>query len=218
MKIFIIEGVVASGKTSFLDAFQHYILDKHPKETKLFFSEHFTQRIFETLEKEKKTKSCIHHFDLLISMLERLHQAHQESHFRENQHLMFVTFERFFLSFLTEGVLNHDIGHHFAQRLMRLGCIQIILQVPEDSLKNRILSTLTHRNDHWKAYIAQLGNINELTDHFLQWQRNLLQQAKSLESTIQTIYYNPLDFNDLQLSEKVYNRFIKEKIDVNSSI
>jgi len=43
----IIEGVVASGKTTFIKELQHILADRHPARTKICISEHYTERILE---------------------------------------------------------------------------------------------------------------------------------------------------------------------------
>jgi len=43
----IIEGVVASGKTTFLQELQQILANRHPARTKICISEHYTERILE---------------------------------------------------------------------------------------------------------------------------------------------------------------------------
>ncbi len=50
---FIIEGVSAAGKSCLLNALQKLFVVHYPKATKLFISEHFTQRSLEHLRDGK---------------------------------------------------------------------------------------------------------------------------------------------------------------------
>ncbi|PWU16423.1 MAG: hypothetical protein C5B45_00515 [Chlamydiae bacterium] len=50
---FIIEGVSGAGKSCLLNALQKLFVTHYPKATKLFISEHFTQRSLEHLPGEK---------------------------------------------------------------------------------------------------------------------------------------------------------------------
>jgi thymidylate kinase len=47
MRGLIVEGVTASGKSTLLRLLQRHLADEHPSRTKLFLSEHYTERILE---------------------------------------------------------------------------------------------------------------------------------------------------------------------------
>jgi type IV secretory pathway ATPase VirB11/archaellum biosynthesis ATPase len=43
----IMEGTVASGKTTLIQALQQILIAKYPPRTKIFISEHYTERVLE---------------------------------------------------------------------------------------------------------------------------------------------------------------------------
>ncbi len=55
----IIEGVLASGKTTFIKELQHILANKYPATTKVYISEHYTERI---LEDEKVNSQYLSHY------------------------------------------------------------------------------------------------------------------------------------------------------------
>jgi uridine kinase len=67
----IIEGVVASGKTTFIKELQQILANKHPARTKVYISEHYTERVLEN-EKAKREHpdfASIQKYDMMYCFL-----------------------------------------------------------------------------------------------------------------------------------------------------
>ena len=86
MRGIILDGVSASGKSSILALVQQRIVKEYPSSTKLFISEHYTQRMLEH-ELEAKTLSADHveqHVDEIIDNLDRYQDMLNKSKFANN--------------------------------------------------------------------------------------------------------------------------------------
>ena len=62
MRGIILDGVSASGKSSILNLVQQRIVKEYPSSTKLFISEHYTQRMLEHKLEAKAFPLCVSPF------------------------------------------------------------------------------------------------------------------------------------------------------------
>ena len=221
MRGIILEGISASGKSSILTLIQQRILQEYPASTKLFISEHYTQRMLEhKLETQNLTSDHIEdHVDKIISNLGMYQDMLNQSKFagRLSGADVFVTIERLLLTFLaTQGAITADYSEVSAKKqlgqLSELNIRQHLLVLSENTLRDHIARTLTHRNDQWAQYVESKGGIDKLTSESLEWQDNFLSQAKRYKDVIKTEIVKVEGWNYEEIANRVFeNEFGESK-------
>ncbi|HEY9637092.1 MAG TPA: hypothetical protein V6D14_27075 [Coleofasciculaceae cyanobacterium] len=101
----IIEGVVASGKTTFLKELQQILANRHPGRTKVCISEHYTERILED-KKTKRSLTARAAIDLaynIVDKLEGIASWKSESKFCQNEGNAVI-----------DSTLERFLGSHYA--------------------------------------------------------------------------------------------------------
>ncbi|NER99016.1 MAG: hypothetical protein F6J86_35205 [Symploca sp. SIO1B1] len=194
----IIEGVVASGKTTFLQELQQILAHRHPARTRICISEHYTERVLED-NKAKQTLTAKATIDLasnIVEQLEGIASWKSESKFRHNEGNAVIdsTIERFLgshyanLTTMNLWSLNSqdqsriiDIYH----RLEVLGFSVVILKLPDSWISQAIASTKLYRNTAWSQYLEAIGNDEEVGDYYLNWQNQLLEFYNTLSEQIE---------------------------------
>lgn len=213
MRGIILDGVSASGKSSILNLVQQRIVKEYPSSTKLFISEHYTQRMLEH-KLEAKALSVDHveqHIDKIISNLNQYQEMLDKSKFANNPSgaEAFVTIERFLLTFLaTQGAGLSDYSKHKVQKqLEKLGDLNIsqyLLILSESSLKEHIARTLTHRNDKWAEYVNSKGGVDGLVKYSLEWQESFVSLADTFKDVITTKTIEINDWNYEKIADKLF--------------
>lgn len=221
MRGIILEGISASGKSSILTLIQQRILQEYPSSTKLFISEHYTQRMLEhKLESQSLASDDVKdHVDKIISNLSTYQDMLDQSKFagRLSGADAFVTIERFLLTFLaTQGVITADYPEESAKKqlsqLSELNIRQYLLVLSENTLRDHIARTLTHRNDQWAHYVESKGGIDKLTSESLEWQNNFLSQAKRFNDIIRTETVEVEGWNYEEIANRIFeNEFGESK-------
>ncbi len=194
----IIEGVVASGKTTFIKELQHILVDKHPARTKIYIGEHYTERILEN-EKAKGSLTAKATIDLASKIVEELESIaawKSESKFCHNQGNAVIdsTLERFLGShYANLKALN--LWHSNSQdeskiidiynRLEILGFSIVILKLPDSLISQAVMSTKLCRNTGWSQYLKTIGNDEEVESYYLNWQNKLLEFYNTLSKHIE---------------------------------
>ena len=204
---FIIEGVSGAGKSCLLNALQKLFVTHYPKATKLFISEHFTQRSLEHLRDGKSLASSAieESLDATLSVLEGFDQRLNQSKFAHNPMLLQGSIERFHLTYLTEGWIDLKLGKKIATRLSKLECQQVILKIPPSLIEERIFSTVKYRNVEWEKYLSSLGSKKEVTTYFSKWQERLHAYAQVMEKFIPTLYLDTKEQNWNTLAKTLYD-------------
>src|SRR5262245_48331856 len=74
LKGLIVEGVVASGKTTLIQNIQLALAEKSPASTKVFLSEHYTERILEDKKAQRALTvgEVINHADSILAIVRQL--------------------------------------------------------------------------------------------------------------------------------------------------
>ena len=188
---FIIEGVTAAGKSCLLSALQNLSVTYYPKATKLFISEHFTQRNFEHLCGEENLFSAVQeNLDTTLLVLEEFQGKLNQSKFVQKKTLLQGSIERFYLTYLVEGLINLKLAKEIAVRLKCIRCQQVILKIPPALIEERVFSTVKYRNQDWQEYLDSLGSRKQIVKYFTEWQKKLLTYAQEMELMIPTLYLN----------------------------
>lgn len=211
------DGVASSGKTSILKDLHAKILEQYPTSTKLFISEHYTERMLEHL-KESGALNGIHvkkHIASIVNNLADFQNMLNQSKFAFNPKSTntFVTLERFILTHLTSLPIEKDYSidearHHFSQ-LNEMGLGQVVLVVPKENLKERLLSTIKYRNDVWKKHLFSRGNEDEIVLYYLNWQQNFINYADKFKNSIDTLVLDVKDADYTKYSNIILNHFFR---------
>src|SRR4028118_840802 len=155
----IIEGVVASGKTTFIKELQQILANKHPARTKVYISEHHTARV---LEKEKAKRSLTAQATIglasnIVEELEGIASWKSKSKFSHNQDNAVIdsTLERFLGSHYA-NLKTMNLWYPNSQdesriveiynRLEILGFSVVILKLPDSLISQAVASTKLYRN------------------------------------------------------------------------
>jgi hypothetical protein len=194
----IIEGVVASGKTTFIQELQQILANKYPARTKVYISEHYTERILED-QKANRSLTAQSTIDLAGNILEELEDIARwksESKFcnHEGNAIINSTLERFLRShYANLKIMNLwypnpqdeskiiDIYH----RLEVLGFSVVILKLPDSLISQAVASTKLYRNTAWSQYLEAIGNDEEVGSYYLNWQNKLFEFYNTLSEHIE---------------------------------
>jgi hypothetical protein len=194
----IIEGVVASGKTTLIKELQHILVNKHPARTKIYIGEHYTERILEN-EKAKGSLTAKATIDLASKIVEELESIaawKSESKFCHNQGNAVIdsTLERFLGSHYA-NLKTLNLWHSNSQnesriidiynRLEILGFSVVILKLPDSLISQAVMSTKLCRNTGWSQYLKTIGNDEEVESYYLNWQNKLLEFYNTLSKHIE---------------------------------
>jgi len=214
MRGIIIDGVAASGKSSILRLFQKKLMESKPNMTKIFLSEHYTERMLEHL-KEDGTLNGYHisdHVDKIIGTLNVFQKMLSESKFKDEPRGAdaIAILERFILTHFASLEIEDTYGIELAkkhfQTLNSMGIIQIALIIPRDKLKDRIISTISYRNDAWKEYLFSKGSEEDIISGYQDWQDRFIRYLNEFKSSIKTFEIEVKDDNYDSYSEQIFNK------------
>lgn len=218
MKGVIIDGVVASGKSSIIKYLQEELVKTYPQRSKFFLSEHYTERILEGLKENgsltaKKTKQ---HIQDILETLQRYNEMLENSKFTgnpKNAELILVI-ERFILTHLTSLKDRRGYSLKEAQQQFLLAkkfnIRQIVLVIPEKDLKERIMSTICYRNDNWRNYLDSNGNETQIVRNYCQWQNRLKEYASKFKGFIETTIIETKHTDYKQYAREIFEKYLKD--------
>ena len=214
----IIEGVVASGKTTFIRELQYALATKHPSRTKIYISEHYTERVLED-EKAKfslKVRDTVSLALSFVKQLEGIASWKSESKFNQNQGNAMI-----------DSILERFLGSHYAnlkalglwhsnsdneleivniyKRLQALGFSVVILQLPDSLIAQAVVNTKRYRNANWHQYLETIGNEQQVEAYYLNWQNNLFEFYNRLSDLIKikTIIVDPINHREHYKQEAI---------------
>jgi thymidylate kinase len=195
LKGLIVEGVVAAGKTTVIQEIQLGLAEMRPGCTKVFLSEHYTERVLED-KKAQKTLTAgevIKHSDSILALAKRLALLKSSSKFKTKtgNASIYMVLERFlgshFANLSTLGIWNTNSSENQHIRdiysaLAELGFSVLILTIVEDQIAEAIDRTRTYRNSDWLSYLDSIGDSVEVGCYYKNWQHLMLTFYRSLES------------------------------------
>ena len=193
-----IEGVVASGKTTFIKELQQILANRHPDRTKVCISEHYTERVLED-EKAKRSLTAQATIDLASNIVEKLESIaswKSESKFCHNEGNAVIdsTLERFLGSHYANLTTMNLWFSNFQDesriidiynRLEVLGFSVVILKLPDSLISQAVASTKLYRNTAWSQYLEAIGNDEEVGSYYLNWQNQLFEFYNTLSEHIE---------------------------------
>lgn len=197
MKGIILEGVSGSGKSLLAAALQKYASEHHPQNTKVFLSEHLTERVNEDIRKrgELSEAGVLDHLDNLLALIEglgaRLDDSWLDERGRNTEPLVLV--ERFLLSHMTNLKMADPMSWQSAEvsrrvnslqaRIRQVGLVTVVLQLPDPLVLERVRDARLHRSGGWGAFLDSIGDDEAVSQHFVNWQKLLVDSALSMGTT-----------------------------------
>ena len=214
MRGIILEGISASGKSTILNLIQKRILEERPASTKLFISEHYTQRMLEhELEAHNLTSKQVKlHAERIIRNLNVYQSMLDKSKFAERPSGAdtFVTIERFLFTFL--ATQSNKLGPYSVidverqlNKLSKMNIRQYLLVLSEEKLKEHISRTLTHRNKQWADYVDKKGGADGIVKESMEWQENFLKLADKYKHSIKTEIIPVKDWDYGIIADTIFN-------------
>ncbi|NET56909.1 MAG: hypothetical protein F6K47_12320 [Symploca sp. SIO2E6] len=215
----IIEGVVASGKTTFIQELQQILANRHPARTKVCISEHYTERILED-KKAKRSLTAQATIDLasnIVDKLEIIASWKSDSKFCNNEGNAVIdsTVERFLgshyanLKTMNLWSLNAQDESRIINiyhRLAVLGFSVVILKLPDSLISQAVASTKLYRNTAWSQYLEAIGNDEEVGAYYLNWQNqlfefyNILSEHIEIQTLMVDSIYSKKQYSELAAS------------------
>jgi hypothetical protein len=225
----ILEGVTASGKSTIFRRIQQKLVEEHPAQTKLLYSEHYTERMLEHLrEANELTELAVaEHLKALLQPLQMLSGKKARSKFagRSGNASAIAVLERFLLGHVANmrtqdqrrwrGSRQEDTFVADLYGAADECCLsRIILCCGDDGLARRILSTRRYRNAAWSAHLQTIGGDDRIVEHYRTWQSHLLEFASRYQAQIKPIYVViPSDAGPERLEaigDEIYSSHIRE--------
>ena len=87
---------------------------------------------------------------------------------------------------------------------------QVVLTIPQEHFKERLLSTLKYRNDTWKEHLYSRGNEDEVIAYYLKWQEEFLDYADKFKDSIDTLIVEIKDTDYKKYSDLIFNHCFNE--------
>jgi hypothetical protein len=191
----IIDGISASGKSILLQGLRLISEERATNFTKLFLTEHLTERFF---EKEMPLRSGIHeHVARILRLVGEIQSMQAASPFADNKKILTITIERLFLTLLSRGLMTTDFFSEEAELVKKTDLKNIFLVVPKALIGERIAQSLIHRNQGWRDYIGRLGGLSGAISHFQAQQDTMWRANEALSKHISTEAIEVADLADL---------------------
>lgn len=218
MKGLIIDGVVASGKSSIIKYLQQKLVETYPYRSKFFLSEHYTERI---LEKSKENnllaaRQAKQHIQNILETLQRYDEMLKKSKFStrpQNAELILLV-ERFILTHFAslEDRRGYSLEEARKQFILinKYNIKQIVLEVPEEYLKERIMSTVNYRNDEWHKYLYSTGDEDQIIQRFRGWQNRLIKYANTFSDIVETIRIEVYHSDYESYAKDIFNKYLRD--------
>lgn len=218
MKGVIIDGVVASGKSSIIKYLQQKLVEVYPYRSKFFLSEHYTERMLEELKENNllAARQAKRHIQTILDTLQRYDEMLKKSKFKDNPKNaeLILVVERFILTHLAS--LKDKRGYSLKEARQQFSLIkkfnikQVVLVIPEEFLKERIMSTINHRNNEWREFLYSKGNEGQIIKRFRDWQDKLVEYANSFSDLIETITIEIGHTNYKQYAKNILDKYLRD--------
>ncbi|MBN9087694.1 MAG: hypothetical protein J0J01_12360 [Reyranella sp.] len=221
----ILEGVTGAGKTRLFHAIQAWLARNRASNTKLFLSEHYSERVLEARHKagDLGEGEVVAHPDGLLQPLSHLERLWSQSGFSaaSGAARVVTVIERFLLGHMANMKCRQPDRWPAAyapaieglyRRADALGLRTIVLVLPAGVLAERIRSTRAHRNAAWSAFLDSFGRDDAAIAHFAHWQALMLELIARLPPIVQPKIVDmsdvtrPEDYADLarRLCEEIF--------------
>jgi len=167
MTVLLIEGVVATGKTTLLVELQKTDLWQSLP-TKFVLSEHYTERVLELTAPD--TDARLQLLSRHVNTAEYLHTLWSSSRFKDQvEYRPHMLCERFHLTHAAQ-INDFEPFRSLDERLKAVGAVLLLLYHPEQALLTRIKDTIPIRPPKWQRWLNSLGNEEDIARYFLSLQ------------------------------------------------
>lgn len=198
MTVIIVEGVVATGKTTLLRALQKTELWQE-RPTKLVVSEHYTERVLELTQPEVADRVRL--LDKHVEGFRTLHDLWRDYRFKGQAELApLAIFERFHLTHAAH-VGDFSPFRRCEEGLRRNEALLVVLYHPLGLMLPRIMATEHSRNPMWQRWLRSLGSEKEIEDYFTRLQDRTL--AYYEESGLPKVKLEAWALAPVQMAEEI---------------
>lgn len=161
-----------------LRTLQSMVNDSCPNFTKVYLTEHLTERYFESTS---PTVADVHeHVAHVLQVVRDLQSLQRSGPFSANSKMLTITIERLFLTFASRNLLTTDFFVEHSGLIDALELKNLLLVVPNELIVDRIVISMQHRNQGWINYISRLGGVPGAVTHFRQQQDAMLRASDTL--------------------------------------
>ncbi|MEI7600735.1 MAG: hypothetical protein WCJ41_15615 [Aestuariivirga sp.] len=204
MSLLIIDGISCAGKSLLLANLQRVAQQGAVNFSKLFISEHLTERVFEGLA---PTSSDVRAHTLrLLDVAYGLRSILSDSPFAERPRTLSMVIERLFLTFMSRGLLTLDFFAEHRELLHALAPRHVFLVVPEGEIERRIVDSMERRSPLWANFISSLGGAQTAAHRFATQQAAMASANAALPDTIAKLTFEISDLaflSDPNFAEKL---------------
>lgn len=195
----VVDGISASGKSLLLRAIKRASDDIGPNFTKLYLTEHLTERFF---ERATPSPAEVHaHVARLLRLAASLQAIQSASPFSGNDKVVTIVIERLFLTLLSRELMLETFFDEYAEVFRDVGLKSILLIIPDAAIEGRLARSITERNQAWRDHIDRLGGMPGATAHFRSQQLRMLQANELLSKHMECEIIEVADvgmFSDVQ--------------------
>jgi len=169
MTVLLIEGVVATGKTTLLAALQQMPAWQE-RPTKLVLSEHYTERVLELTKPTVDSRLAL--LSRHVDICRTLHDIWRDSRFGDNRDLApLVLCERFHITHAAQVETLAPFAV-LEQQISDCDALLVFLYHPPELMLERIKATEETRHVMWRRWLRSLGSEQDMARYFLTLQEN----------------------------------------------
>ena len=183
MSVVIIDGISGSGKSRLLVGLQRLAQQRTPTYTKLFLTEHMTERFFERVNPSIPEVHA--HVARLLRVVAEMEAIRAAGPFAQHDRILTMTLERLFLTLMSRGLMTMDFFAEEGELISATRMRHIFLMIPQGLIKDRIARSLLHRTKAWVDYVESLGGLTGAVTHFATQQEVMAEANARLPNTIE---------------------------------
>ena len=202
MRGIILEGVSGSGKSRLCTALQVELARVAPSTSKVFVSEHVTERALEGQRRDGELceVDVIAHLANVLETLRPMNDAISASGLADRGARVrpLAVIERFLLGHMAhmqminpQSWINPAGWESDLERLrttmQACGLTTVVLHVDDAVIPDRIADSMARRNHRWSSYLDGIGGAGEVADYFASWQKRMLESAASVLPTARIV-------------------------------
>lgn len=218
MKGIIVDGVASAGKTTVLQLLQARLVAEKPGVSKLFLSEHYTQRMLEHKlhTGDLNAQEIQQHTERIVQTLLPYQDMLNNSKFSKlpSGAQSYVTIERFLLTYYATlpavfGRKDIEVARSQFQSLSNCNLTQYLLKLGPKRLRANVESTLTHRNEKWAEHIESRGGVDKAIEDYEKWQIDMEHASTFFADVInsETILVDGKSYE--QIADYIYEKEFK---------
>jgi thymidylate kinase len=189
MKILIIEGIAASGKTTIINSLQILLSEKGVD----FLVIDEKQTLMPILKKRDKENNLEFTRELLKNVLKNKKEI--------------IIFDRFYLSHVYRSGCQVKDFESGSELLRPFNPVFVLLTIDKNKIKKRVFDTAKHRNLSWSEFIKEKGkDEDEIAEYYIDQQNDFLKLVQDIE--FESIEFDTTDYDFDKVSREIYQKYL----------